>query len=145
KSNQRINILQIGDSHIQADFLSAQVRTDFQTDFGNAGRGVVVPLHVAGSNEPFNYKITSNVACNSKRCVFVDKPMPIGIGGVTITTTDESISFRIKTFDYPPLNYGFNKVTLFYQKDSSFDFHFEDTLGNILGAIKSSSIEEYRN
>ena len=145
KNNQRINILQIGDSHIQADFLSAQVRTDFQTDFGNAGRGVVVPLHVAGSNEPFNYKITSNVACNSKRCVFVDRSMPIGIGGVTVTTTDESISFRIKTFDYPPLNYGFNKVTLFYQKDSSFDFHFEDTLGNRLATIKSGEVEEYPN
>ncbi|MDB5281653.1 MAG: hypothetical protein JWO06_728 [Bacteroidota bacterium] len=145
KGDQRIHILQIGDSHIQADFLSAQVRTDFQSDFGNAGRGVVVPLRVAGSNEPFNYKITSNVACNSKRCVFVDRPMPIGIGGVTVTSTFDSIAFHIKTFDYPPLNYAFNKITLFYQKDSSFDFHFEDSLGHTLAGIKSSLVDRFPN
>ena len=48
-------------------------------------------------------------------------------------------------FKLPPLNYAFNKVTLFYQKDSSFDFHFEDTLGNKLATIKSSAVEEFPN
>ena len=120
----------IGDSHIQADFLSEKVRNDIQSDFGNAGRGVVVPLRVAGTNEPFNYKITSNVVCTSKRCVFVNNPMPIGIGGVTIQSFSDSVSFRIKAFDSPNNNYAFNKVTLFYQKDSAFDFVIEDTLGN---------------
>jgi len=67
QQKSRINILQIGDSHIQADFSSAQIRNDIQTDFGNAGRGLVVPFRVAGTNEPFNYKITSNVKCSSKR------------------------------------------------------------------------------
>ncbi|HWB62566.1 MAG TPA: hypothetical protein VG603_03575, partial [Chitinophagales bacterium] len=119
QGNSHIHILQIGDSHIQADFLSDKIRTDLQHDFGNGGRGVVVPLHVAGSNEPFNYKITSNVKCSAKRCVFVDQPMPIGLGGVTIQTTNDSTLFDIKTFNYPPLNYGFNKMTLFYLKDSS--------------------------
>jgi lysophospholipase L1-like esterase len=139
----RINILQIGDSHIQADFLSEKVRNDIQSDFGNAGRGVVVPLRVAGTNEPFNYKITSNVVCTSKRCVFVNNPMPIGIGGVTIQSFSDSVSFRIKAFDSPNNNYAFNKVTLFYQKDSAFDFVIEDTLGNRLGALKSKTKEEF--
>jgi lysophospholipase L1-like esterase len=144
--NNRIEVLQIGDSHIQADFLSAQVRTDFQNEFGNGGRGVVVPLRVAGSNEPFNYKITSNVACSSKRCVFVDDPMPIGIGGVTITTTNENTTFHIKTFDYPPLNYAFNRITLFYRKDStSFDFSVRDTTDRLLGTISSKKADTYIN
>lgn len=144
--NQRIHILQIGDSHIQADFSSAQVRANIQADFGNAGRGVVVPLRVAKSNEPFNYKITSNVVCTSKRCVFVDDPMPIGIGGVTIQSFSDSINFHIKTFDYPPVNYGFNKVTLFYRKDSaSYNFVVEDSLGKNLGTINASGNSAYPN
>ena len=115
-NSRRISVLQIGDSHIQADFLSAMVRTDFQSDFGNAGRGIVVPLRIAGSNEPFNYKITSNVVCTSKRCVFVDNPMPIGIGGVTIETFNENTVFHIKTFDYPPRNYAFSRAGLFLNR-----------------------------
>ncbi len=138
----RINILQIGDSHIQADLLSAQIRTDFQVDFGNAGRGIVVPLKVAGTNEPFNYKITSNVVCTSKRCVFVNNPMPIGIGGVTIQSFSDSVTFRIKAFDSPFNNYAFNKVTLFYQKDSSFDFRITDTSGATLGALNGKSADD---
>jgi lysophospholipase L1-like esterase len=130
----RVNILQIGDSHIQCDLLSGAVRTDFQSDFGNAGRGLVVPLHVAGTNEAFNYKITSNVVCTSKRCVFVNDPMPIGIGGVTIRSFSDNTSFRIRTFNYPPLNYSFDKLTLFYQKDSSaFDFEVLDSSGSAIG------------
>ena len=143
QKQSRINILQIGDSHIQADFLSAQIRTDIQNDFGNAGRGIVVPLRVAGTNEPFNYKITSNVVCTSKRCVFVNNPMPIGIGGVTILSYSDSIYFRIKAYDSPNNNYTFNKVTLFYQKDSAFDFTIEDTTGSLLGSINSRSTDEF--
>lgn len=132
----RVNILQIGDSHIQCDLLSGAVRTDFQKDFGNAGRGLVVPLRVAGTNEAFNYKITSNVVCTSKRCVFVNDPMPIGIGGVTIRSFSDNTSFRIKTFNQPGLDYSFNKLTLFYQKDSSaFDFDIMDTSGNVIGHL----------
>ena len=38
-----VSIVHIGDSHIQADFLTAVVRNGFQEFFGNAGRGLVFP------------------------------------------------------------------------------------------------------
>lgn len=138
-NNQRINVLQIGDSHIQADFLSAQVRTNFQKDFGNAGRGLVVPIKVAGSNEPFNYRFTSNIKCYGKRCVYVGDSLDYGIGGFVVKTSDDTAQFRIRTFDYGALNYSFHKVTLFYQQDSSYNFSIEDTLGNLLASIQRDS------
>ena len=141
EKNQRISILQIGDSHIQADYLSAQVRTNFQNDFGNAGRGLVVPLRVAGSNEPFNYKITSNVKCYGKRCVYVNDSLDYGIGGFAVKTSDDTAQFRIRTFDYASQNYAFNKMTLFYQQDSSYSFSLQDSLGNILGSVKKDSLQ----
>src|SRR5688500_6243657 len=39
----KVNIVHIGDSHIQADFLTSPVRRNFQRQFGNAGRGLIVP------------------------------------------------------------------------------------------------------
>src|SRR3954465_12415254 len=36
-----VSIVHIGDSHIQADFLSGIVRESMQSFFGNAGRGMV--------------------------------------------------------------------------------------------------------
>ncbi len=141
EKNQRISILQIGDSHIQADYISAKVRTNFQNDFGNAGRGLVVPIKVAGSNEPFNYRITSNVKCYGKRCVYLNDSLDYGIGGFAVKTSDDTAQFRIRTFDYAPLNYAFSKMTLFYQQDSSYNFSLQDSLGNLLGSVKRDSTQ----
>lgn len=145
KNNQRINVLQIGDSHIQADMLSGQVRSNFQTDFGNGGRGLVVPIRVARSNEPSNYKITSNVKCYGKRCVYVGDSLDYGIGGFVVKTSDDTAQFRIRTFDYGVLNYSFHKVTLFYQQDSSYNFSIEDTSGNLLASIQKDSSQPVHN
>lgn len=53
------NIVHIGDSHIQADYATARVRKHLQTVFGSAGRGLVVPFRLAGTNQPVDYKVTS--------------------------------------------------------------------------------------
>lgn len=137
--NQHIRFLQIGDSHIQADFLSAQVRSNLQKDFGNAGRGLVVPIRLAGSNEPFNYKITSNVKCYGKRCVYVNDSLDYGVGGYAIKTSVDTAQFRIHTYNYPPLNYAFSQVTLFFSQDSSYRIIAADTAGNILGTFRVDS------
>ena len=139
-----ISILHIGDSHLQADFMTSVVRTNLQKEFGNGGRGLVVPYHVAKTNEPDNYKSSSAFSWRSKRCVFPNQPLPIGIGGVTISTTDSCADFTIKTLNDSTLNYGFNKVTLFYQKDSaSYDFTLSDSLGVHIGALSADSAEAY--
>ena len=40
---ERVNILQIGDSHTAADHFSGRLRELFQASFGNAGRGMLPP------------------------------------------------------------------------------------------------------
>lgn len=145
-NNKIINILHIGDSHLQADFITSIIRTTLQSSFGNAGRGLVVPLRVARTNEPFNYLSTSPYYWQSKRCVFPDKPLPIGIGGVTISNDSVNNFFNLKTFDSQPLSYSFNKLSFFYLKDSSsFDFNIKDSIGNEIGYINSSSDSDNPN
>ena len=69
-SNKTINILHIGDSHLQADFMTNVIRITLQQAFGNSGRGLIFPYRLAKTNEPFNYRTSTNVVWDSKRCVF---------------------------------------------------------------------------
>jgi len=143
----KVNILHIGDSHIQADFLTSVVRKDFQHEFGNAGRGLVVPLRVAGTNEPVNIRssASSSTAWKSKRGIYVHQPLPIGIGGVTLNTVQPNARLTICMSD-PVIDYSFNTVTLFYQKDQhSFDFSIQDASGSEKAILTAYSGEPFAN
>ena len=52
-----VRILHIGDSHIQAEFVTNELRRLMQEKYGNAGRGLMVPLRLAGTNQSHDYKI----------------------------------------------------------------------------------------
>jgi lysophospholipase L1-like esterase len=128
KGKGKINIIHIGDSHIQGDYLTDVVRRNFQHDFGNAGRGLIVPYRIAGTNEPANFRTASSAPWKSKRCTYPNQPLPIGIGGLTIATDQPDADFSIRVNNSAQSNYSFNAVTLFFQKDStSFHFAIRDT------------------
>lgn len=134
--DRKINIVHIGDSHVQADYMTSIVRRNFHRHFGNAGRGLIVPLRVARTNEPNNFKTTSKVSWASKRCVFPDQPLAIGIGGVTIATSNPSANLEIYMNDLW-LDYSFNSLMLFYEKDSrSFGFSIRELNGRELAKIE---------
>ena len=132
----RINIVHIGDSHIQADLFSGTIRQLMQLEFGNAGRGFVFPYRVAKSNEPPSYKTTSNVKWESKRNVFPDQYLPIGVGGFTIETHDTSASMSLLVKNQGELDYSFNKFTLFHEKGAgNFSYAVCDSLNCKIGTI----------
>lgn len=143
--DKHISILHIGDSHIQADMITSQPRLAFQRDFGNAGRGLVIPLRVSGSNEPYSYKINSNVKWYGKRCVYVNDSLNYGIGGYVARTSNDSAVLNFKINNYLPINYAFSRVTVFYQYDSSFAFKLYDTTGNLMGTFNRDSVSNYLN
>lgn len=131
----KVNIVHIGDSHVQADYMTSIIRRNFHRHFGNAGRGLIVPLRVAKTNEPNNFKTSSKVSWTSKRCVNPDLPMPIGLGGVTIETSNPEANLEIYMNDLW-LDYRFNSLTLFYEEDQkSFDFQVYEQGGSELGRI----------
>lgn len=130
KNSERtqISFFHIGDSHIQADYITHTIRTNLQKQFGNAGRGLIIPLKIAKTNESFNYSVQSKN--NWKRQLIISKKitLPIGVTGATIQTRDSVGNVKLKTFNTDSLNYSFNKIQLIYDKDSSFSFWFSDTL-----------------
>lgn len=137
----RVSILHIGDSHIQPDFITSIMRTNLQKAFGNAGRGLIVPIKVANSNEAFNYKTSSNLPWSRKRLVYAnDSNFVYGIGGHTIRTNNDSSYIKVKTFNYPPLNYAFTKFAVFHLTDSAaFVMMLTDTADQFLELAKSTT------
>ncbi len=133
KKNQKINILHIGDSHLQADYITHTSRVAMQKQFGNAGRGFITPLKISKSNEPFNYQTSSPNIWKSLRCVSSKTTQPIGLGGMSIKTYDSSASIKIKTYNTDSLDYSFNKIIVYHSKnDSSFVLNIMDSSSNNL-------------
>jgi len=65
---KKISIVHIGDSHILGNFLTHEVRSRLQREFGDAGRGFVFPYKLAGSNGPKDYLIETNCRWTTSNC-----------------------------------------------------------------------------
>jgi lysophospholipase L1-like esterase len=137
RNDRKINIVHIGDSHIQADYMTSIVRRNLQKQFGNAGRGLVIPAKVAGTNGPFNVVTRSSTKWNVQRIVQAENVLPVGIGGITVQTDKPGAEIEIYMNDLW-LDYSFNAVTLFFQKDlNSYSFSLKDTVRRELAFIGS--------
>lgn len=90
-----VRIVQIGDSHIQADFLSAVVRNGLQKTFGDAGRGLVFPYQVARSNAPSDIKSYSNTGWRANRLAHPEIPLDCGISGFCIQSTRPAANVQL--------------------------------------------------
>ena len=108
-----INIVHIGDSHIQADWFSGKVRKDLQEEFGSAGRGLVFPYRVARTNSPPDISSSSNVKWSAKRNIHSKGSLPIGISGITIQTNSSDFVLKLGVQGKENM---FNKITLFTEK-----------------------------
>jgi LysM repeat protein/lysophospholipase L1-like esterase len=126
-----VSVVHIGDSHVQADFWTGQLRALFQERFGNRGRGLSFPFALAESHNPLDVQTTSNGSWQYKRNIFKSGP-PMGIAGASIQTNNPEFYIDIVLGDsINPIK--FNKITLFNQKGpASFDY----TLGK--GDVKKA-------
>ncbi|OIV43122.1 peptidoglycan-binding protein [Flavobacterium johnsoniae] len=80
-NNQKINIVHIGDSHIQGDLMTNEIRKDLQRKFGNAGRGLVFPYQLAKTNGSYNERFRCNRVWESYRNIYPQRNYPVGLSG----------------------------------------------------------------
>lgn len=136
-----VNILQIGDSHIQADILSGTVRKLIQLEFGNAGRGLIFPGRVGRTNESSTVTSSSAGLWDAKRIIYTNQPLPIGIGAMTIQTEQPGNTIKLKA-NAGELNYSFNKMTFLFEKDlSSFNLVVKDSIGQQIAYVGPYTFE----
>ena len=117
----KINVMQMGGSHIQADIWSDQMRKNFQnlSPNLNGGRGFLFPYKLAQTNNPYYYKVTYTGEWNGYRNSVSKHHSTWGTSGITATTTDSLSSFKIVfRGDHTPY-YDFNSIKIFHNLDST--------------------------
>lgn len=120
KANQKIRIVHIGDSHLQAGYLTQHLKTKLQTKFGNAGMGLVFPYKVAHTNGPRDSYSFSNIAWSSTRNVYNN--VTTGISGHRISTKAVPAILKLAVNSKNGLSYAFDKITLFHPKNNDYNF-----------------------
>lgn len=80
-----VRILHIGDSHIQAEMVTNELRKLLQEQYGNAGRGLLMPLRLAGTNQSHDYTVTSpSKDFTQTRLLKLPWPVRPGITGIAV-------------------------------------------------------------
>ncbi|MCC5943540.1 MAG: hypothetical protein JJT94_01290 [Bernardetiaceae bacterium] len=95
-NNRKVNILHIGDSHLQADFFSGQVRRQLQEIYGDGGRGFIFPYTAAGTNNPTDYKVSVTGAWTGKKMISKKDFSRWGIAGITAVATQPNATITIQ-------------------------------------------------
>ena len=94
-----VRILHIGDSHIQAEFVTNELRRLLQQQYGNAGRGLISPLRLAGTNQPHDYTITATSGTTFRQTRLLKHPWQAkpGLTGIAAEPkTDTRVTFTSK-------------------------------------------------
>lgn len=114
-----VNILHIGDSHIQAGYLTGRTMRLLQKDFGNAGRGWIAPLRIAKTNEPNDYFLRSSTKDWSySRLGRKNKDVDLGLGCVAIKSTRSKFNFDIISTPNNGEGYSFNRIDVFRHQEA---------------------------
>jgi lysophospholipase L1-like esterase len=105
----RLHILHIGDSHLQAGHLPAELRHLLQKTFGHAGRGLIFPYQIAKTNAPYDIRTSSNIEWECSRNVNLRHDIPVGICGYSMRTAKNSFSVDIQLRNKED---HFNKISI---------------------------------
>ena len=110
-----IQIVHLGDSHVQAGYYSGQVMRMLHQAFGNAGRGWIAPLKLAKINEPNDYFITSSKVKDwiAGRCIQSAPKCAWGLGGMGLQTASKTVDFEVRIAPKNGEGYEFNQVLLY--------------------------------
>jgi lysophospholipase L1-like esterase len=98
KRNRKVNIVHFGDSHIQADYFTDQIRGHFNDEqlLGNGGRGYFFPCLMAqGGYAPYNIQVGYKGRWLGCKNVQLYQSCSWGLSGMTSSTVDSTAQFTI--------------------------------------------------
>lgn len=109
---ERVDIVHIGDSHLQADMATALVREKMCRRYGSAGRGLVIPFKMAGTNEPTDYVVRFDCPVESSRLLSRTNATTSGFTGIRVSPTLNKFNLSLSSKD------PFDSIELYYDGDS---------------------------
>ena len=131
------SIAHIGDSHLQAGFVTAEVRNNLQYDYGNAGRGLIVPLKMAKTNQPVDYEFSSNESWSALKLSSHRWSQTMGFTGISITPINNKSHFTVSTSEREDYN-PFSAITVFHG-GQFFVTSITDVNGNLISYLSMPS------
>ncbi|MEI8203708.1 MAG: LysM peptidoglycan-binding domain-containing protein [Bacteroidota bacterium] len=140
---QRVKILHIGDSHIQADIFTGRLRNKMQELFGYGGRGMVFPYKAAKTHAAIDYRTYCEGKWEHSRNVIPeDNPIDMGISGVSIRTYDSTASFKI-VFLRGMMRDEFKTIKIYLKKSPNcFNFKMRSYSSDIPIYLESDTIDK---
>ncbi len=121
----KVSIVHIGDSHIQADFFSGRVRRLLQGRFSDGGRGFTFPYAAAHTNNPKDYVTEYTGDWQGKRSVSQKTFSRWGISGVNAITHDQEATITIRPNTEMGQNFRIKKIKIFYPVFDPRSFHVQ--------------------
>jgi LysM repeat protein len=120
-NSNTITITHMGDSHVQTDVLTGELRRNLQSIKGDGGRGMTFPYSIAKTYSANDYKSTYTGKWKCANGIEYAPKLHLGPSGFTCQTSDPNASFTLifKT----PLTETNKIIKLFCKKtESSYDF-----------------------
>lgn len=115
-----ITIVHFGDSHVQPDIYTGELRKILQAERGQGGRGMIFPYSIAQTYATLDYASYHTGSWRASKSIEYIPKLPLGISGVTAKTADASASFTIRFHNPMPSDY--RKLKLFVrQSKNSYD------------------------
>ncbi len=89
------SIVHIGDSHIQAEGATTRTRSLLQRRYGSAGRGLISPLKLIGTNQPLDYEIVTTSDIDKAWIMRTPWPITMGFTGAAVMPRSSEFYFTI--------------------------------------------------
>ena len=88
-------IMHIGDSHIQGDYFTGEIRIQLQSRFGNAGRGILFPYALAKSYGPKGVSVKPSPYWTGLKTMSGSLRDPLGLTGYAAYSQTPYASFKL--------------------------------------------------
>ncbi|MDU1889342.1 MAG: LysM peptidoglycan-binding domain-containing protein [Dysgonomonas sp.] len=111
----KINIVHIGDSHIQADFFTNTIREVMQNQFGNGGVGFTFPYSLIRTNGPRYIRYACNATWESLMNVSPVRDVGVGLSGIALYTSAQDFILQLSATD----GFEFNTVKIIYPTEEA--------------------------
>lgn len=132
----KLNIVHIGDSHIQADIFTNTIREILQNQYGNGGLGFTFPYSLIGTNGSRYVKYISNAKWESLLNVYPVADLGVGLSGIALYTTSADFVVQL-TAD---MHYEFNTVKIVYPtKECNFNISISSEPLKVLSTASASA------
>lgn len=110
----KINIVHIGDSHIQADFFTNTIRQALQGRFGDGGVGFSFPYSLVRTNGPRFVRYSCNATWNSLLNVSPVADVGVGLSGIALYTSAQNFILQLTVEDVS----RFNNIKIIYPTEA---------------------------